>query len=139
MVARAAAGGNTRDQEPDRRGPRCVRPVIGYETSVATDATTMVLDGDIDIHAVRALTPRLNAAAGAQDGGDLIIDLTGVTFLDSTGVGALLQTHRRLARQGRRCALIVPPGSEVAVLLSLTGLDRLLRVFPPGAEVEFGR
>jgi anti-sigma B factor antagonist len=89
--------------------------------------------GELDITASRALAPQLNAAAGDVNA-QLVIDLSEVTFVDSTGLGAIVQTHRRLSRQGRVMAIVAPKGSAAAVLLDLSGLRGRLPTFETRAE-----
>ena len=85
--------------------------------------------GELDITASQALAPELDRVA-AQDGGALLIDLSDVSFVDSTGLGAIVQAHRRLSSQGRDMAVVAPQGSAAAVLLNLSGLGRRLPVYP---------
>src|SRR5262249_48310448 len=53
----------------------------------------------------------------------LVLDLAGVTFMDSTGVRTLLQAASRARRDGRRLLLIAPP-EPAARVLRVTLLDR---------------
>jgi|GraSoiStandDraft_4_1057263.scaffolds.fasta_scaffold619276_3 anti-sigma B factor antagonist len=76
--------------------------------------------GEIDINRTRELTESLNELVGATDRA-AIIDVSGVTFMDSTGLGALVKTNERLRRQSRRLILVCPPG-PVLELLDATGL-----------------
>jgi anti-anti-sigma factor len=84
-------------------------------------------EGELDLHAARALAPQLAEAAGA-DFPVLVIDLSAVTFLDSTGLGGILQAHQRLQRQGRTVKVVAPHGSAAAVLIDLAGLRQKLNV-----------
>lgn len=84
--------------------------------------------GELDITASRELAPQLNEAAGDPNA-QVVIDLSDVTFVDSTGLGAIVQTHRRLSRQGRAMAIVAPKGSAAAVLLDLSGLRGRLPTF----------
>ncbi|HMJ35008.1 MAG TPA: STAS domain-containing protein [Baekduia sp.] len=88
-----------------------------------------ILTGELDLHASRSLGERLSAHVGAGvDGGDLILDLTTVSFIDSAALGALVQADQRLGRQGRGMAVIAPDGSPAAELIELTHVDRQLNV-----------
>ena len=57
-------------------------------------------------------------------GGAVIADLTGITFLDSSGLGVLVQAHRTATERDTR--LLVVASTPVRKLLQLTGLDTVL-------------
>ncbi|MCU1357256.1 MAG: Anti-sigma factor antagonist [Acidimicrobiales bacterium] len=82
--------------------------------------------GDLD----RALAGSLSRClAGLSDGGpaDLVVDLDGVRFCDSNGLGALLGAHCRIDGLGGHLELrqAVP---EVRHVLEERGLDRVLHL-----------
>jgi len=87
--------------------------------------------GELDYHT----GPRLRAAledVPLESGGVLLLDLSGVTYCDSTGVSVLAQAYRRAEATGATLALA---GAAPAVfrLLAFTGLDRL---FPSYDSVD---
>ena len=53
--------------------------------------------------------------------GDITLDLSGVTFMDSSGVRALIQACMGLARTGR--VRVVRPSEQVRRLLELSGVE----------------
>ncbi|HLN66536.1 MAG TPA: STAS domain-containing protein [Streptosporangiaceae bacterium] len=59
----------------------------------------------------------------------LIADLSKTTFCDSAGVSALVRSFRRAEASGGRMHLVVST-SPVQRVLALTGVDRLLDIFP---------
>ena len=66
----------------------------------AGGTTSLDLDGDLDISTHRQLEPAIQAALQATpSGGRVVIDLTGVTFLDCATIGVLL--HARHAAHSR--------------------------------------
>lgn len=83
--------------------------------------------GELDIATTRTLTPELTEATGQLDA-PVIVDLTRVTFLDSTALGAIVQADGRLRRNGRRLNVVAPDGSAAAVLLELTHMRERLTV-----------
>lgn len=58
---------------------------------------------------------------------DVVVDLAGVTFLDSRGMAVLIDLHTKaLARGGKLTLRAVP--SRVAKALSIAGLDQVFQV-----------
>ena len=88
-----------------------------------------IFTGELDLHASRSLGERLSEHVGAGvDGGDLILDLTTVSFIDSSALGALVHAGQRLGRQGRGMAVVAPKGSPAAELIELTHVQAQLSV-----------
>lgn len=87
------------------------------------------LHGEIDIAEAPALRERLNLAldAIAERHGRFIIDLTGVTFFDASGLAVLIGVQRRARRLDVPMCLAAP-GPQVRRILRITGLDRSLVV-----------
>lgn len=85
---------------------------------------TIVLSiyGDVDLHVAEELRRRLTAAIG--EGMALVIDLSAVTFVDSTTLGVLLSGLKRLREKEGRLRLVVP-GTEIRRIFELTMLDRV--------------
>lgn len=81
---------------------------------------------------IAAMTSRVTGTALAADAASpsaLIVDLSKVTFLDSSGLGVLSATAHRAASLG--CAFsIAEPSPTVTRMLAITALDRAWPVFP---------
>lgn len=60
-------------------------------------------------------------------GGAVLADLSGVTFLDSSGLGVLVQAHRTARERDTRLVVVASP--PVRKLLRLTGLDTVLDTY----------
>jgi anti-sigma B factor antagonist len=70
----------------------------------------MFLRGDVDIDTVAEVRAQLLAAV-ARNGADVVVDCSGLSFIDSTGVTVLLETNRELERYGRHLTIVnVLPG-----------------------------
>ena len=81
--------------------------------------------GELDYHT----GPRLRAAledVPLESGAVLVLDLSGITYCDSTGVSVLAHAYRRAEAAGATLAL-AGAAASVFRLLSFTGLDRLFR------------
>ena len=100
---------------------------IDLRTVDGTDILLFALRGSLDL----ATAPTVRAAlADAADGGghDCIVDLTGLEFLDSTGLGVLIGAHRRAAERGGSFRLVVSDG-PILRLLNITGLVSVFSVY----------
>lgn len=102
-----------------------------FETSTERrDATVIVhVSGEVDIATAPLLSSELQAAEGSL--ALLVVDLSGVTLLDSTGLGVLIEHLGRLKSSEHqtdfRLVVSEPP---VLKVLSITGLDRVFSIFP---------
>lgn len=84
----------------------------------------LAVRGELDISGVAELDRSLAALEGEQPT-VLVIDLRGVTFLDSSGLRALLAADRRARNDGRRLVLVRAPDS-VHRVFEIALLDRRL-------------
>jgi anti-sigma B factor antagonist len=87
--------------------------------------SVVVLAGELDLADAPAVSSQLQAAAGPD--GRVVVDLHGVTFIDSTAIGALVGVQRVLKERGGTLVLR-RPSRAVARLLELTALDRLFEI-----------
>ena len=61
--------------------------------------------------------------AGVNGGGGVVVDLTAVTFIDSTGLRGLLELQRVC-----QVRLVVPVG-QARRLMTISGLDKVFEIF----------
>jgi anti-anti-sigma factor len=87
-------------------------------------AQALELSGELDAASAPALRERLVEVA-TRGRGPLVIDLTALNFIDSTGLSVLLNAKRRLTRRGRGFALVCPPGHVYRILEVTQLLDTL--------------
>ena len=92
------------------------------ETIISGDCAVLRITGEIDVYTAPELRQQVIDLVG--DGTRHIVgDLRGVKFLDSTGLGVLVGSFKRLrVRQGS--LRLVTGGGRVLQLLEITGLDR---------------
>ncbi len=85
-------------------------------------------EGEVDIARIADFRGALSNAAKAG-AASLVVDLSQVSFIDSAGLGALVELHHRLGRGGRQLAVVAPNGTAAALLLDLSGLRGRLEIF----------
>jgi anti-sigma B factor antagonist len=83
--------------------------------------------GEVDASTVTDLNTVLDQAVTAHDR-HVVVDCGGVTFIDSTGISALVAGGRRLNRTRRRMALSCTSDSALGRALAISGLDRMFEV-----------
>jgi anti-sigma B factor antagonist len=83
------------------------------------------LSGELDIAVQEELRTQLNAAAAASD--IVEIDLSGVTYADSTALGIFIALRNKLLARGGTVRLI-SPSARVTKLLGYAGLDRVFEI-----------
>lgn len=84
------------------------------------------LRGTLDLATAPTLRAALSEAQETKK--DVVVDLTHVEFIDSTGLGALIGAHRRAAEQNGTLRVIVNEG-PILRLFAITGLIRALAVY----------
>jgi anti-sigma B factor antagonist len=92
-------------------------------------AVVVVVNGDVDVATAPDFADELARAVSQHLGAGLVVDLTGVSFIDSTGLNALVHAFERQRLAGSLLAL-VSDDPRVTMMLEVTRLDRVLRTFP---------
>lgn len=89
------------------------------------------LDGELDLCSAPALTAAVQALQipSTPPGSLVVLDMSGVSFCDVTGLNAMVRCARMLAGRRARLSLAAPP-HPVTKLLSISRLDRYFEVFP---------
>lgn len=87
----------------------------------------LTVSGDIDLATAPALLEVLLPVL-QRETGPVVIDLSAVPFMDSSGVHVLVDTLRRLQSQNRRLAIACREGGPVHRVLALVGLLDILTV-----------
>ncbi len=102
------------------------RPIDITERRVGA-ATVLTLRGRLTLESFGLLHTRVRSlmTGGARA---LVLDLSAVRYVDSTGVAELVQSHVTTTRRGGRLALAMIP-SQIDLLLHMTQLDRIFDLF----------
>ncbi|HYN75778.1 MAG TPA: anti-sigma factor antagonist [Candidatus Limnocylindria bacterium] len=100
-------------------------------TRTEGDRTVVEVGGEIDVYTAPQLRERVVELVDAGQV-DLVLDLTGVDFLDSTGLGVLVGALNRVRAQDGSLALVLTQ-ERILKIFEITGLRK---VFPIHATVE---
>ena len=103
---------------------------IQLELDTRTEGDWTVLDvvGEVDLYTAPSLRDKL---VSMIDGGArrLLVNLGGVGFMDSSGLGVLVGGLKRSKERGGDLSLVCSEGPPLKVL-SITGLDKVFAVYP---------
>jgi anti-anti-sigma factor len=96
-------------------------PPFRIETSPQNGLLHVAVSGELDI----ATAPRLDAALQQPEAATgIVLDLTRVSFIDSTGLRVLLQAHEAARHGGRQLTIL--PSDVVTRLIRMTGFSQRL-------------
>lgn len=92
------------------------------------EGTTEIIEasGEIDVLSVDRFKSPLRAAAESADA--LVVDLRGVTYIDSAGLESLIGAHSRMSKRSKTVTVLVKAGSQPQEVIHIVRLDTLLRV-----------
>ncbi|GAA1794992.1 STAS domain-containing protein [Planosporangium flavigriseum] len=107
---------------------------LGITTVADTDPVVVSLTGELDIASAPPLAERIRSLIDAGRT-RLVVDLAGLAFCDSTGIGTLVRANNDCLLQGGYLRLAAP-SRHVARVLAVVGL---LDTFPTYQSVEAAR
>jgi anti-sigma B factor antagonist len=101
---------------------------ISVSRTTAGEIPIVAVSGEVDVYSAPALKEKITELldAGQQT---LIIDLSGVGFLDSTGLGALVEARAATSEAGGALPLVCSQ-ERILKLFTITGLDGVFTIQP---------
>lgn len=94
----------------------------------------IVVEGEVDLATVAELETAIESVYSSNSD-PLVIDLRESSFMDSTGLKALVMAHRRFDDSGRSFAVAVS-GGPVSRLIDLSGVDSSVRIVASTDDLE---
>jgi len=110
-------------QDPDARPPRAAGALVLDVDHPRPDTAVLVVSGELDTLTAPELDEALRALVGAPER-LLVVDLSGVSFLASSGLAVLIQAAHRAEDRDRALHLVVT-ARAVRRPLEITGSDQL--------------
>lgn len=86
---------------------------------------TIALSGEVDHHGARTMMSELDEAIASRLPRRLTLDLSGITFMDSSGIALLLRAQRRMEQLGGTLKAVSIP-TQPRRVLDAAGLGRLI-------------
>jgi anti-anti-sigma factor len=91
---------------------------------VAETVQVIEVAGELDLYTGAELQAALDADETRKA---IVVDLSSTTFVDSTALGILVHTARRLQERARQFA-VVSDDTQTRRVFKITGLDRVLTI-----------
>ena len=105
-------------------------PLDEFRATVASltrELAIVSLSGELDLYTAERVRVAVDEA-GAVGADNVIVDLSEISFIDSTALGVLVQETKRLEGRGHSLVLVTNDPRTLRVF-EVTGLDRVLRTF----------
>ena len=133
-------GGSQDEQQQRRQLTTNVRPATGQ-----AETYLVVADGEIDLSNVAEFKEAVSLAVEQTRSGHVIIDLTDVSYMDSSGFGTLLSATKKIRPAGGK-VFLVGCNDVIARMLRITRLNTIfdlyaseeeaLRALPPPVSAD---
>jgi len=91
------------------------------------DTLTLLLEGEIDHHNARSIRSRVDTMLFMRRPKTFVLDLSCVSFMDSSGLGLILGRYAKANELGIAFRL-TNPTAEIRKILSLAGTERIVEV-----------
>ena len=95
-----------------------------YETEQIGGALVVKLYGEIDQHCVSEIRDDIDRQIAIRNIKSLIVDLGGVEFMDSSGIGMIMGRYKNMVSRGGKM-MLVRPQPQVDKVLELSGIKKL--------------
>ena len=106
--------------------------ILEVETRRGEGLAQLVLRGELDLSTVKKVEDELAALEAGEK--VVVLDLSGLTFLDSTGLRLMVTADQRAQKDGRRLVIVKGP-ETVQRVFSITKLDETLEMVDDVSEV----
>ncbi len=108
--------------------------LLSFKTTVIGDVAVVALSGELDVAGAGLLEHELARVATDHDPPHLLLDLSGLEFMDSTGLRLVVLAEER-ARLGDRRLSVVRGSADVHRVFAITRMTERLHFVDTAAEV----
>lgn len=84
------------------------------------------ISGEIDHHSAKSIRESIDAALSAYAPDALVIDLSEISFMDSSGLGLVLGRYTKTSESGIAFS-VCGAGERITKMFDMAGLDRIIK------------
>lgn len=88
---------------------------------------TVYLQGELDHHGVKGSMDAIDRLLDQYLPRDVALDLSSLSFMDSSGIALILKLHRRMTEDGGR-AWVENPAEQPMRVIDASGIERLVKI-----------
>lgn len=101
--------------------------MMNISTAFAAGRLTIYLAGELDHHEARGAIRSIDELLDEYLPRDCVLDMSGLSFMDSSGIALIIRMSRRMNNLGGR-AWIENPAKQPLRVIDASGIDRLVPV-----------
>ena len=101
--------------------------MMNISTAFAAGRLTIYLAGELDHHEARGAIRSIDELLDEYLPRDCVLDMSGLSFMDSSGIALIIRMTRRMKNLGGR-AWIENPAQQPLRVIDASGIDRLVPV-----------
>ena len=100
---------------------------MNISTAFSSGRLTVFLSGELDHHEARCTISTIDELLDEYLPRDCVLDMAGLSFMDSSGIAVIIRTSRRMKALGGR-VWIENPAKQALRVIDASGLDRRVPV-----------
>lgn len=100
---------------------------MNISTAYSAGRLTIYFAGELDQHEARNAVRSIDELLDEYLPRDCVLDLSGLSFMDSSGIALIVRVNRRMKEEGGR-AWIENPAPQPRRVIDAAGIDRLIPV-----------
>jgi len=108
-------------------------PTVTHE-DIGEALRRIVITGRLDTTGTNEVSEEFRELAASPERRSVVVDLTGVPFLASVGIGQMIANARAVKARGGHMVICAVQSSGVMLSLQMAGIDKLIPVFNNPAE-----
>lgn len=101
---------------------------VSVSRTTAGNVPIVAVTGEVDVYSAPTLKDKITELIGSGEK-TLIVDLSSVAFLDSTGLGALVEARTATSEAGGSMPVVCAQ-ERILKLFTITGLDAVFTIHP---------
>ncbi len=99
----------------------------GFDSEFTGTELKIKLRGEIDHHSAVAVRGAIDEMLRSKRPSQLVIDMSGVDFMDSSGLGLIMGRYAVMRELGGRL-LVADPSPATEKIMSLAGMERIIKI-----------